>query len=195
MPKSIAEDGESSTMQGAVARFLTNPDGGVDCFLTSDGAQVRFPPHMGSQVTSAIRPGDSVRVVGRRDSAGNFNAQRIVGERSGRELINQPPTPGASPIPRELRGVRLSRLDAQGQVAHVTTAPRGETDGVILVDGTVIRLTPPVAKQFPALLKVDANVAAQGYGTRSKYGTALQVTAFGPPGHVKQIYDEAPPHP
>ena len=188
----LADDGELSTAQAVVARFLINPDGDVDGFLTSEGALVRFPPHMGSQLASTIRQGDSVQISGLRDPAGNFTAQRIVDKRSGRQLISQPPLPGEQAMPRELRAARLARLSVQGQVAHVTTAPRGEPDGVILADGTVIRLTPPMAQQFPSLLQVGANVAAQGYGTRNQYGTALQVTAFGPPGNVKQIYERAP---
>ena len=78
---------------------------------------------------------------------------------------------------------------------RITTAPRGEPDGVILVDGTVIKLTPPVAQQFPSLVQAGARVSAQGYGTRNQYGTALQATAFGSPGNLTRLYDRAPPNP
>ena len=80
-------------------------------------------------------------------------------------------------------------------MAHVTTAPRGEPDGVILADGTVIKLTPPVAQQFPTLVQTGVKVAAQGYGTRNQYGTALQATAFGSPGNLTRLYDRALPAP
>ncbi|MBK4735001.1 hypothetical protein [Noviherbaspirillum pedocola] len=45
------------------------------------------------------------------------------------------------------------------------------------------------------LARAGANVAAQGYGTRNQYGTALHVTAFGPPGNVKHIDERTPSHP
>jgi hypothetical protein len=194
-PAPLAEDGTATTTQATVSRFLTNPDGEVDGFLTSDGALVRFPPHLSAQLTSAVRPGDSVQVSGWRDAGGNLRAQRITDSRSGQQLVDQPPLPGTRPLPRELRGAGLSRLSVQGQVAHVTTAPRGEPDGVILADGTVIKLTPPVAQQFPSLVQTGASVSAQGYGTRNQYGTALQATAFGAPGNLTRLYDRVPPAP
>ncbi|AJZ61593.1 putative secreted protein [Paraburkholderia fungorum] len=194
-PAPRADAGNFTTAQGTVARFLTNPDGDVDGLLTSDGLLVRVPPHMGPQLTSMVRPGDSVQVSGRRDAGGTLAAQQITDTRSGQQLENQSPPRGARPLPRELRGVALSRLSAQGRVAHVTTAPRGEPDGVILADGTVIRLTPPIAQQFPALVQIGANVSAQGYGTRTQYGTALQATAFGSPGNLTRLYDRVPPAP
>jgi hypothetical protein len=178
-----------------VARFLTNPDGDVDGFMTGDGMLVRFPPHMSSQVTSAVRKGDSVQVSGVRDQGGNFTAQRITDTRSGWQLIDTPSLPGARPLPPAARGGGLSRLSAQGQVAHITTAPRGEPDGVILSDGTVIKLTPPVAQQFATLVRPGATVSAQGYGTRNQYGTALQATAFGSPGKLTPLYGRNAPMP
>ena len=194
-PPPPVQDGAAVSAQATVSRFLINPDGDVDGFLTSDGALVRFPPHMSAQLTSAIRPGDSVRIDGWRDAGGNLKAQRITDARSGQQLIDQPPLPGAPRLPRELRGAGLARLSAQGQVAHITTAPRGEPDGVILADGTVIKLTPPVAQQFPSLVRAGAQVSAQGYGTRNQYGTALQATSFGAPGNLTRLYDRAPPNP
>ncbi|WP_414444725.1 hypothetical protein [Burkholderia sp. 22PA0106] len=184
-----------ATAQGVVARFLINPDGEVDSLLTRDGTLVRFPPHLGEQLVSMVRPGDDVRIGGSRDAGGALTAQRITDLRSGRQLVDQPPLPGNPPPPPDLHGAALSRLDAQGQVAHVTTTPRGEPDGVILADGTVIRMTPPIAQQFPALVQTGATVSAQGYGTRTRYGTALQATAFGAPGELTMLYDRAPPAP
>ncbi len=181
-------DAATTTTQGVVARFLTNPDGDVDGFMTDAGVLVRFPPHMGAQLTSTVRQGDSVQVIGTRDEGGDFTARRITDTQSGRQLIDQPPLPGARPLPRAAGGEGLSRLSAQGQVAHVTTAPRGEADGVILSDGTVIKLTPLAAQQFAALVRTGATVSAQGYGTRNQYGTSLQATAFGPPGNLTPLY-------
>jgi hypothetical protein len=194
-PGPVAGTAAIATTQATVARFLTNPDGDVDGFLTDEGMLVRFPPHMSAQLTSAVRAGDNVQVSGWRDDGGNFIAQRITDTRSGQQVIEQPPMRGSPPLPRELRGAGLTRLNAQGQVAHVTTAPRGEPDGVILSDGTVIRLTPPVAQQFATLVRTGAMVSAQGYGTRNRYGTALQATSFGSPGNLTQIYDRIPSTP
>ncbi len=187
----------SSTAQVTVARFLINPDGDIDGFLTREGLLIRFPPHMGAQLAATVRKGDAVQVSGWRNAGQSLDAQRITDTRSGAQLVDQPPVPDAAvrPLPRELRGAGLSPMDAQGQVAYVTTAPRGEPDGVILSDGTVIKLTPPVAQQFPALVRTGAEVSAKGYGTRNQYGAALQATAFGSPGNLSALYDRLPPAP
>jgi hypothetical protein len=194
-PAPLADAGSALTAQVVVSRFLINPDGDVDGFLTRAGVLVHFPPHLGSQLTSMIRPGDRVQINGWRDAGGNLAAQRITDTRSGQQLVDQPPPPGAPLLPPELRAAALSRLSVQGRVAHVTTAPLGEPDGVILTDGTVIKLTPPIAQQFPTLVQTGASVAAQGYGTRNQYGTALQATAFGAPGNLTQLYARLPPAP
>ncbi|MFP3747447.1 hypothetical protein SB816_30755, partial [Achromobacter sp. SIMBA_011] len=99
------------------------------------------------QLAATVRKGDAVQVSGWRNSEASLDAQRITDTRSGEQLVAQPPAPDAAarPMPRELRGAGLSPMDAQGQVAYVTSAPRGEPDGVILSDGTVIKLTPPIA--------------------------------------------------
>jgi hypothetical protein len=184
-----------ATTQVTVARFLTNPDGDVDGFITDDGTLVRFPPHMSAQLTSAVRRGDLVQISGRQEEGGSIAAQRITDTATGRQVIDEPPMRGAAPLPRAARGEGLSRLSAQGQVAHVTTAPRGEPDGVILSDGTVIKLPPPMAQRFGTLIRTGATVSAQGYGTRNQYGTALQATAFGSPGNLTPLYDRHPPMP
>ncbi|CAM2158819.1 Secreted protein (plasmid) [Pararobbsia alpina] len=194
-PVARADATSVATMQATVAKFLTNPDGDVDGFMTDDGTLVRFPPHLSWQLTSAVRSGDSVQVSGTRDESGNLTAQRITDSRSGQQLIDEPPVPGSPALPNAARVGGLSRLSAQGQVAHVTTAPRGEPDGVILSDGTVIKLTPRAAQQFATLIRTGATVSAQGYGTRNQYGTALQATAFGSPGNLVPLYDRNAPIP
>jgi len=93
---------------------------------------------------------------------------------------------------QHLDAKRAYDLCVKGTVMRVTTAPRGESDGVILKDGTIIKMPPPVAQQFMTLLRPDAVVAARGYGTRNQYGEALQATAFGTPDNITQLYNDLP---
>ena len=112
---------------------------------------------------------------------------------TGQRFVDQPPEgQGAARLPRSLRGVGLVKLGASGRSLRVTTAPRGEPDGVLLTDGTVVKLTPPVAAQFANLLQPGTAVAAEGYGTRNRYGESLQATAFGTPGNLTSLYNTLP---
>jgi hypothetical protein len=181
---------QSLVATGAINRFVINPEGDVDGFILADGALVHFPPHMGLQLVSLVHRGDTVRIVGLRGGAGNVSAQQITNERTGQQLADQPPPVDVRHAPPALRGAGLVKLSVKGTVMRVTTAPRGEPDGVMLKDGTIIKMPPPVARQFISLLRPDVVIAARGYGTRNQYGEALQATAFGTPGNVIQLYSD-----
>lgn len=186
-------DGAPANVSGVVQRFLINPDGEVDGMLLADNTLVRFPPHVGSQVASTMSPGDTVNVSGfAQQPGGALHASLIADTKSGRSVADQPPPANAQRLPGSLAGIGLVKLSAVGRVLRVTTAPRGESDGVLLADGTVIKLTPPAALQFANLLRPGTTIAAQGYGTRNRYGEALQATAFGTPGNLTTLYGNLP---
>ncbi|WP_213779382.1 hypothetical protein [Caballeronia sp. dw_276] len=178
----------ASVTTGVVKRYLINPEGDIDGLLLGDDSLVRFPPHVGASVAAIAAPGDSIRVNGFAEPGGALRVQQVTNTRSGQSAIDQPPAVNTQRLPPSLRGVGLVKLDASGRVLKVTTAPRGEPDGVLLADGTVIKLTPPGARQFPALLQPGALVAAHGYGTRNRFGQSLQATSFGTPGNLTPLY-------
>ncbi len=47
--------------KGVVKQFTLSPRGGVDGLILQDGTEVNFPPHLGTQVVFAIKPGDRHR--------------------------------------------------------------------------------------------------------------------------------------
>lgn len=184
--------GVLTTVSGVVRHLLINPEGDVDGLLLTDNTLVRFPPHIGTQVAAAIAPGDTVNVNGFAQPGGNLRASQIADAKTGRSIVDQPPPVDAQRLPKSLAGVGLVKLNAAGRVLRVTSAPRGEPDGVLLADGTVIKLTLSAAAQFASLLQPGTTIAAQGYGTRNRYGESLQATAFGTPGNLTVLYDNLP---
>jgi hypothetical protein len=50
-------------------RFVINPFGEVDGLILEDGTLAKYPPHMGAELTSAIKPSDTVSVRGFRENA------------------------------------------------------------------------------------------------------------------------------
>ncbi|MFM0238901.1 hypothetical protein [Paraburkholderia phytofirmans] len=191
-PAPLAMQQQPVVATGTVSRFVINPEGDVDGFLLSDGSLVHFPPHMSAQLVSVVHAGDTVQIAGFRGSAGNVTAQQITNQRTSQQVVDQPPPVNAMRLPPTLRGAGLVKLSVKGTVARVTTAPGGEPDGVMLSNGTVIKMPPPQAQQFASLMRPDAVVAASGYGTRNQFGEALQATAFGTPGNVTQLYNDMP---
>jgi hypothetical protein len=188
LPRKIPDSAVVSSAAGVVKRYTINPEGDIDGLLLADDTLINFPPHLGGHVAATVAPGESVRATGFSASAGSLRAQQIANAASGRTVIDQPPPADTPRLPKALRGVGLVKLDVSGRVLRATTAPRGEPDGVLLADGTIVKLTPPVALQFPNLLQAGATIAARGYGTRNRYGAALQATSFGTPGHLTSLY-------
>ena len=179
-----------ASIAGTIKRYLTNPEGDVDGMMLTDDTMVMFAPHLGAQATASTAPGEGVRILGSRTPSGSVRALQIESDRTGQAMTDRPP--GAPPMPKPRPGAGLVRLVASGSVERVTSAPRGEPDGVLLTDGTVVKLTPPAAAQFAALLRPGAIIAAEGYGTSNRYGESLQATAFGTPGKLTPLYGPQP---
>jgi len=170
------------TLQGTVSQYLMNPNGEVDGLLLSNGAQVHFPPHMSADLTQAVRTNDSVSAQGVHENTAFFHAFTISDTATGQSVNESRPSQFQRPVPPELRGVNLKPLQAEGKVKVVLVAPRGETDGVVLDIGAIIRIPPDAGMQFSTLLQVGQSVAASGYGTENQFGRCLQATAIGASG-------------
>ena len=186
---------EQVQLDGRIASFVINPEGSVDGLMLKDSTLVRFPPHMGSKIVASFPVGAPVRLMGMRSANGDMRAVQLSSPDGGVRLVDQPPSPNGPPsvpAPLEPRSAGLVKLKVSGEIARLTTAPHGEPDGVMLRDGTVIKLTPSGAQQFTDLLRPGTIVEAQGYGSQNQYGRALQATAFGTSGKVRQLHNQQP---
>lgn len=167
----------SPTVQGTIARFMINPMGEVDGFVTNDRTQVRFPPHMSEELIAIAAVGDPISVQGFREYSGAVKAYSVTSSRSGQTVVEHPPGPNR--LPPHLRGISLQEMTAQGAVALILTGPKGEPNGVMLQDGSVVRFPPHVGFQFAPLLQPGQAIAARGYGTQNQFGRALEAVAIG----------------
>jgi len=70
-------------------------------------------------------------------------------------------------------------MSESGIIKVLTHAARGEMDGAVLDDGTIVHF-PPVGTQFASLFQVGAPLAATGYGTINTYGRSLEAISIGP---------------
>lgn len=170
---------QTTVVQGSVSQYLMNPDGFVDGLLLSDNTIIRFPPHLGPVLTQTVSPQDVVKVEGFFESPGILHASSIIDLQSQRSVVDTPPAP-QHPRPPRPGSVARQPLNANGTIRVLTHNKRGEVDGVVLSDGTVIHFPPPVGVQFAALLSQGNAVAATGYGTSNEYGRSLEATAIGP---------------
>jgi hypothetical protein len=177
---------------GALKRFVINPHGEVDGLLFEDGTLAKFPPHMASEVTAAIKSSDTVSVRGFREAAGTIKALVITNEATKRAVIEHPPVPGIAKMPKHLRFAMLARLQATGKVERLLYGKKGEVKGVMLDDGTVVRFPPHAAYQFATQLQPGQNIAVEGLGTQNEYGRGIEAIAIGAsPQTLQPIYDRS----
>lgn len=176
---------------GQVQRMLINPYGEVDGLRLSDGTIARFPPHMADALTATVKVGDDVHVIGRGQAQGTIKADVIVHTGSGRAIYDQPPPVGKGRgLPPHLRAQRLRPQQVEGRVETVLTGPRGEANGVILSDGSIVRFPP---ESLRLSVQAGAPFAASGLGTRNAFGTSLEAVSMGTRlSALQPLYDRTP---
>ena len=184
-PSPSTEFGQSTPLiQGQVAQYLMNPHGEVDGLLLSDGTQVNFPPHMAKDLVDTVKPDDSVSVQGYRSLGGPVvKAYVITNTRSNQSVIEREPGVLDRPIvPPSVRDWALLERHAEGIVRVLLYGPRGEVNGVVLDDRSIVRVFPHAAYQVASLLQVGHPISAIGFGTENQYGRVIEATAIGAPG-------------
>jgi hypothetical protein len=179
-------------IEGSIARYTLTPRGDVDGFILTDGTEVRFPPHLSTQLVFVAKPGDMVTVHGLRAlGIPLVDAVSITNDATGQTVTDA----GGPPGPRPPRGGG-TQFVATGRVTMVLHGPRGDVDGAVLEDGTMLRLPPPEAARFSALLTPGQTVSAQGPGLKSPLGTVIDVREIGAsPDQLSEVAPPArPPH-
>jgi len=170
-----------------------NPDGNVDGLLLTNNTIIRVPPHLGPLLVQSVSPQDQIKVDGFTEFAGTIHASVIMDLRTQRPVMDTPPDSAAPPPAPNLAG--RQPLSASGTVKVATRAPRGEIDGAVLSDGTVVHVPPPVGQQYADLLREGQPLAVTGFGAANAYGRSVEATALGPSPDRLQAVSSEPPSP
>src|SRR5215471_5609199 len=167
--------------RGQVQQFTLTPRGDIDGLILTDGTEVKVPRHLSAEIADSIKPGDTVIIHGLHASALPLvQAVSITDEARGRTVVdNGPPSPRFGPaVGPAARMPGLTQVP--GRVRMALHGPRGDVNGALLEDGTVLRLPPPEAYHFAALLQAGQNLVAEGVGLTIASGKVFQVWRLGP---------------
>lgn len=191
---------ETSSLQGTVQQWLLNPNGDVDGFLLANGqvlTQVAFAPHLSAALLQAAAIGDEVQISGWRAlGLPLFSASRVTSMRSGRSVVDASPAElGARPAADPAAPGALRAMETRGQIARLLYNRRGDTHGVLLESGDIVRFAPHQAAQVRAELRVGQPLVARGWGLRNDYGQSIEATAIGPAAEAMQELFAAPGNP
>jgi hypothetical protein len=182
--------------RGTVQRFTLTPRGELDGFLLTDGTEVHLPPHLSDQLATVVRPGDPVSVRGYRSTAAPLIVATTVTNTSTNQMVvdQGPPPPGTRPppLPPGVPTPGAQQTSFNGRVQISLYGPRGDLNGAVLYDGTIVRMPPREAYQFASLLAPGQMVTVQGWALNTSYGRVIDAQAVGPASTQMNVLPVAP---
>jgi len=162
-------------IQGKVAQYSLTPRGDVDGLILTDGTEVHLPPHLGTQLVYSVKPGDAVTIHGLKARAISMvQAMSVKNDASGATVTDN--GAGGPPGPRGMQ----QDLSATGQIKEQLHGPRGDLNGVLLSDGTIVRMPPPEAQRLASTLTTGASLTVQGNGFEGPLGRVIEARQIGP---------------
>jgi hypothetical protein len=170
--------------KGKVAQYTLTPRGDVDGFILADGTEVHVAPFVSTQLVYAVHPGDAVTIHGLKARAVPMVAAvSVTNDASGVTVT-------AQPMRMHGRGVST---EVTGKVKAALHTPRGDVDGVLLDDGTEVRLPPPDATKLAETLTVGHSVLVRGAGVTSPLGKLVMARQIGPDkDHLTEVKAPSP---
>lgn len=183
---------------GKVTQYDLTPRGDVDGVILDDGTEVHLPPHLGTQVVAAVKPGDMVTIHGLKarelkliqamslgnDASGATVVDNGPGDRGpphhGEHGPDRGPGPGPGPGPGWGRREGGAPMQVQGAIKMQLHGPRGELNGVLLADGTMVHMPPPEAARVASQLAPGQTVFVRGEGVSNVLGKSIDARAIGP---------------
>jgi hypothetical protein len=186
--------------RGTVQRFTLTPIGELDGVILTDDTEVHLPPHLTTQLASAVRIGDTVAVQGYRSpSVSLVVASSITDTNAGQTVVdNGPPPPGFRPPPPPpgMPAPGAQQASVQGKVQRPLYGPAGDVNGALLEDGTTVRIGPREAYQVASVLTPGQILTVQGWALTTAYGRVIDAQAVGPsPNQLTQVAPRPPQGP
>lgn len=157
-------------VKGKVAQYLLTPRGEVDGLILADGTEVYVMPRLSTQLVFAVKPGDAVTIHGLK--------ARVVPMVLGASITNDASGVTVTAGPRGPHAAMAS-FDVTGVVKEQLHSPRGDVDGVLLQDGTIVRLPPPEAQKLAAELAPGKSLYVQGAGYEGVLGKIIAARSLG----------------
>lgn len=168
---------KSPVAGGIVERYLMDPRGEVEGLLLADGTQVHVTSRIAHELTKAIKPGDHVRVHGsRKKGEAVVSPDVIVNITAGASFFV--PLRLDLPLPANEDQLSMTPMKAGGRIEVLLYGTKGEVQGMVLSDGTQVRLPPDINDELRHALRIGETVKAEGYGTQNEFGRAMEALAM-----------------
>ncbi|MCF0059137.1 hypothetical protein [Dyadobacter sp. CY356] len=149
-----------TTFQGKVVKLQGNNDFTFDGFYILNGTDsllVKFPAHMGTQISALTKPGSQVTVSGVLENPplGPKEIRMVNLTAGGKTLTDTPPA--ALPAP-----VQETVITGNGKVTALQKDREGRVNGLFVDNKTVLRLPPHVTSQIENSVTKGTAIAYSG---------------------------------
>lgn len=179
-PTPLYDPAQLPSFTGRVQQLTLTPRGEIDGVILSDGTEVKTALPLSTSIAYSIKPGDTVTIHGLRAAAiPLIQAISITDRTNGRTIVDDGSSPGPGRRPPAPNAVEPRLAEVQGPIRMNLHGPRGEINGVLLTDGTMLRLPPDAAVNLATLLQPGRTVIAQGDEVSSPIGKVLEVREIG----------------
>jgi len=166
-----------SDVRGTLASYQARNDEQVyDAFVlrpegNSAADTIRFPRHIGQQLTAAAKAGSSVTVTGFRQTGPDGRSRfHFVSLTSGSQTIRDTPPQRPTTAPNE------ETTTVKGTIRELRRGPRGEVKSLVLSDQSILQLSPRAVEQLADKLTTGASLEASGTVRGTHPGEALATT-------------------
>jgi hypothetical protein len=168
-----------AAFQGRVTRLSANDDYVYDGFYlqtSEDSMLVKFPVHLGAQITSLVKVGGTVTVNGTLENPplGGKEVRMVSLSIKGQTIYDSPPAAPATPPADNF-------VNGNGKVVGTQMDREGRMNGLLLDNRTILRIPPGTAGQLAGLAKDGSQV---GYSGMQKTPQAGEVAA----GDIKIVH-------
>ena len=154
--------------KGKVAQYSITQRGEVDGLILADGTEVLLPKHASTRLVFSVRPGDAVTIQGLKTGASSaITAVAVINDATGAVVFTDRHTPP-------------QQLDHEGRIKLQLHDPKGSLNGVLLEDGTVVRMPPPDAERLADGLAIGQPLYVRGDGLFSPLGKMVAAREVGP---------------
>ncbi|WP_010588113.1 OB-fold nucleic acid binding domain-containing protein [Schlesneria paludicola] len=163
----------TETVSGRVKALLKNDRGDTDGLAMENGASIHFPPHMSESVTKLVQIGDRIEARGHEQTRKNgetvFEAEQIG--KGGESIEIKPPRPPRGG-PRGPKGPRESDepMTVTATVREFHSNRHGDVDGLILSDGTEVKVPPHQGAELQEFAKIGSEVRVEGRRHETPHG-------------------------
>lgn len=178
-PGPLYDPNQLPASHGTLQVFSFTPRGDIEGFVLDDGTEVKTPPHLTGAMERAFKPGDKVTIHGlRAASLALIQALSVSNDATGTTVVDTgPPPPGRAFSSEPARGTSVT---VAGTIRMLLHGPRGDVNGALLADGTILKLPPTEAERLSGLLVPGSQLTAKGIRHTLTAGSFVDLTAIGP---------------